>query len=390
MFSNGMTLNKLALAMWERLGYRDIDASVVSRVLKGERYFSQEQLGVFCKLVGVTNSETEDLRILLHKEIYRKFRDRYFLDLEERRVVETTENNLELIKEANACGAISLARNWANVTAAVLRKILATKKGNALRSKLLQLKFEVLNQESISILRSEMAGVLYGIIWKKLTEMEGVATELSGRNKLGIVYTLMGDTLDIVSRDRESRELSMATERVLEKSLLYIDESLRVRPLGLLALTQAALKNKSKFAVVKDEVYKLINGSSPSDCCESYNLIARGKIILGIHDHLEDDFVEGWSVWKKMSNSVAKETDVFHGSLNFRKVQLERTEVEASISGFSFRDNSDLKRTIADVLFTSRDMGYTRYFESVWGYVRDNAGELEFDLDILSRPINKG
>lgn len=38
-FSNGLTLNQLALEMWERLDYQGIDVSVLSRVIGGRRFF---------------------------------------------------------------------------------------------------------------------------------------------------------------------------------------------------------------------------------------------------------------------------------------------------------------------------------------------------------------
>ncbi len=50
-FVNKMTLNQLALAMWERLGYQGVDASVLSRVINGERLLTPRQLEVFCEIL---------------------------------------------------------------------------------------------------------------------------------------------------------------------------------------------------------------------------------------------------------------------------------------------------------------------------------------------------
>lgn len=46
-FRNGMNLNQLAMEMWEKMGYGGVDASVLSRVLKGERLFSSIQMASF-------------------------------------------------------------------------------------------------------------------------------------------------------------------------------------------------------------------------------------------------------------------------------------------------------------------------------------------------------
>lgn len=71
-FTNGMTLNKLALEIWEELGESDIDSSVVSRVIKGERLFSFRQLAVFCNVLDVPQSERNLLFSLLEREILKR------------------------------------------------------------------------------------------------------------------------------------------------------------------------------------------------------------------------------------------------------------------------------------------------------------------------------
>lgn len=56
-FRNGQSLNQFALAMWERLGLQQVDASVLSRVLKGERLFTGPQVKVFCSLLLLSKKE---------------------------------------------------------------------------------------------------------------------------------------------------------------------------------------------------------------------------------------------------------------------------------------------------------------------------------------------
>jgi hypothetical protein len=57
LFANGMTLNQLALEMWEKEGCRGVDASVVSRVISGERLFTYPQLLVFFKIMNLSKTE---------------------------------------------------------------------------------------------------------------------------------------------------------------------------------------------------------------------------------------------------------------------------------------------------------------------------------------------
>jgi len=73
-FANKMTLNQLAITMWERLGFHEMDASVLSRVIHGERLFTQKQLSVFCDLLKISRREKFSLKEILLSDIYKKFR----------------------------------------------------------------------------------------------------------------------------------------------------------------------------------------------------------------------------------------------------------------------------------------------------------------------------
>lgn len=68
-FTNGMTLNKLAIEMWENLNESGIDSSVISRVIKGDRLFSFRQLGVFCTLLKIRQRERNALFECLNRDI---------------------------------------------------------------------------------------------------------------------------------------------------------------------------------------------------------------------------------------------------------------------------------------------------------------------------------
>lgn len=67
-FQNRWSLNQLAMAMWEMLEFQQIDASVLSRVLKGERLFTPKQLEVFCELLAIPREEYEHLLACLRMD----------------------------------------------------------------------------------------------------------------------------------------------------------------------------------------------------------------------------------------------------------------------------------------------------------------------------------
>lgn len=62
-FSNGMSLNRLAHEMWEDLGYNSIDPSVLSKVINGQRSFTKAQVKSFCKILKILQQE-EDLLLV--------------------------------------------------------------------------------------------------------------------------------------------------------------------------------------------------------------------------------------------------------------------------------------------------------------------------------------
>ncbi len=50
-FSNGYSLNQMALEIWERSGYKGFDSSMLSKVVNGKRIFSASQLQIFCSIL---------------------------------------------------------------------------------------------------------------------------------------------------------------------------------------------------------------------------------------------------------------------------------------------------------------------------------------------------
>jgi hypothetical protein len=57
-FRNNSTLNQVALQMWELLDYCEIDNSVLSKVINGQRLFTFKQLRVLCKILKLSRKES--------------------------------------------------------------------------------------------------------------------------------------------------------------------------------------------------------------------------------------------------------------------------------------------------------------------------------------------
>ncbi len=78
-FATDISLSNLSLHMWELLGYQEIDSSVVSRVLTGERLFTPNQLSIFCQILGLNSQEQSNLLQALAKDYLQ--RDHFSLDI---------------------------------------------------------------------------------------------------------------------------------------------------------------------------------------------------------------------------------------------------------------------------------------------------------------------
>ncbi|HET9174459.1 MAG TPA: hypothetical protein VFN56_04220 [Candidatus Saccharimonadales bacterium] len=64
-FSNGQSLNQLAVSLWTFLRYQHMDTSTLSRVLKGERLFTATQLHAFCEVLRLNPRQTRHLHASL-------------------------------------------------------------------------------------------------------------------------------------------------------------------------------------------------------------------------------------------------------------------------------------------------------------------------------------
>lgn len=71
-FNNGQSLSDLSLTMWENLDYKQIDSSVLSRVLQGERLFNGKQLEIFCKILNIQKHDKEYLFSCLSEDYNKK------------------------------------------------------------------------------------------------------------------------------------------------------------------------------------------------------------------------------------------------------------------------------------------------------------------------------
>lgn len=368
---NGITLNELALEMSERLGFHEIDASVLSRVLKGERIFTQKQLSVFCRTIKLNRTKEDLLKATLHAEIYSRFQGRFLLDIDRTQFLDMAESNLVMVKDANESGASILAKEWAQIMENRLKEEIVKTSDELARTKLKELLFGFLEQHSISVLRRESPSTAYKNAWLVLKGMKAIANELRNFEKLGLVYAKMGDVLSLVGGETCNKLILNKSSDFFRKSLEHINLNLAYYPLGCWMLNESYLKNFHQFKKLKNDLATALQNCEPSEVCEGYNLIAKSKINIGDSKDLETVFVQGWNFYNKISDKG------WH-SKQFRKVQLSRTEVQALTAGYRFHQEPKIKSIVTDCLYTAKNLGYIRYFLTAKEMLRDNPELLTF------------
>lgn len=87
-FPKNRSLNELAMEMWEQMDYRDIDSSILSKVINGKKMFTRKQLSVFCSIIHVPKKEKQILEAALIQDIasakgFRQNDELYLLDQKE-------------------------------------------------------------------------------------------------------------------------------------------------------------------------------------------------------------------------------------------------------------------------------------------------------------------
>ena len=67
-FRNNTSLNQMALKMWDKLHFSEIDSSVLSKVINGTRLFTFKQLKTFCDILELSKKERRSLFNALIKD----------------------------------------------------------------------------------------------------------------------------------------------------------------------------------------------------------------------------------------------------------------------------------------------------------------------------------
>ena len=350
-FSNGMTLNQLAWEMWERLGYREIDPSVLSRGINHERLFRSKQLKIFSDILGLDSKKTQTLKEVLCKELFDRFGfDDSFFKLKSSYFLDFAEDNLSKIREVKFRSLPKLAESWSFALLGRLEDEIDKAYSKRVRNRLLSLKGNVLNEILDVQLAAEPLETMEMAVTESTNRLEEVGEVLKNRVFLGLAAALKGNMLNITDKDNKKAAI------LLEDGInLGLTEWGSIAAHRALAVSYANLHRNLLF----DELRKTLLG-----LCERYpehsdyilEGIARGEAILGRIEDARKTIGRAWDAHYKNEYSSAH--------YEIKEIETVRTEVEIAARSKEKRYGLP-EKNVDQAILNSRKLGYIRMEQQI-------------------------
>ena len=347
-----MTLNQLAWEMWERLGYREIDPSVLSRVLNGERLFTLKQLGVFCGALSLKEKDRDELQNCLATDLSRRLgvselvllgRKEYLLDL--------IEDNLEKIRKVRLGDYPFLASDWAENVYGIINDQLSKEKREIRRTKWLGLLANLLTENIKANLGLSYANELFRTVGRPVRELKEIGYKLKDNNIVGNAYSYQG-AIDYVFG-----EYPMAITKSIKALGLIVSVPEKKFALRQLALCYAYEHKKSDYTIVRDEILSSLQSFPLHEQCELLEAIGRSDAILGDFTGSYKMLREGWDIYSRLEKSGGEYRVA-------RKIQLIRTRIEIANS-LKEKSPSGIETIGKEAVLLSTHFGYKTYIEKI-------------------------
>ena len=343
-----MTLNQLALEMWEKLGCEGIDPSVISRVIKGERTFTFKQLEIFCQVLRLSGQRKKELEGRLLLELSHRFGLRQdFFQQENEFFVDLAEENLEKISEVIVNGLPKLACEWIDNVSERIREELALSKGEGRRKVLLSLLAKLLLERRRVVMQVSEPKEITNRTWAYTKELKVIALKLKDITLVKLANLGMGTTLRVSGKYKEALTyLKDVTDLDIADTYeitCFIREA---------ALSQALSKNWPEYEKVKTFLEEKISNYPTQLQCLAAEGLARCEGIMENVKGASKALDKAWKLFDEVERQGADYR-------LFRKVELARTELELAIR-FKSKNKNHLEKVGREALIISRELGYKR------------------------------
>ncbi len=342
-----MTLNKLAWEMWEKLGFSEVDPSVLSRVLQGERLFTYRQLKAFSKILFLSEHERKLMYEAYYEDLGRRFglykiNHIYFIDL--------VKDNIEKIRQANMQSLSVIAEEWADL---IYEKVLeeensantSCRTDDSYQKELLRLESRILNEKIHLNFRTKPLNQLLKENIKIARRLKEISIVLKDNLIEGIGIYGVGDAFLVSKKYKDALKYLHI--------ILKINFPDREKYYGLraAALAQSYLGNEKEYLSIKKHLTADSHHNIPDYInYQIYEGIARSEARFGNQN----------MAFKALS--IAKKyLDKDHEFM--REMQVKKAEIEI---GMRFGENKNYLRKVGkEAVMLATRFGHVRYKKQI-------------------------
>lgn len=354
-FPNNMSLNQLAIEMWERLNYSEIDASVISRVIHGERLFSPKQLEVFCDVLDATDTQRHKLRNALWEDCYAKHGidlnpsiDSYYIDL-----VEFTIKSIQRIRTG---GHVEPASELTDILLSKLTNMFNGLNDSNYFYFARNIFPKLLQEKAWYYFETALSSKILNKILPIVNKMKSVAKIAKDKNTLGNALHIISDAYYVADRF----DISCMH---LKQSLTYlVNQERRLKAYRSMALNLAYLGDKPGVENIGKKIEKQmgeIRSIEPAAAIVILEGLGRAQGIVKIG--------EGLNTLRKAKEIYADQKKKKNNYI-FQEIQLIRSNLEI-IKHLSPGRKSEMQTTGEKGLLKALKYGYKRHGRKIEGFL---------------------
>ena len=340
-FTNKMTLNQLSWEMWDRLGYKGIDPSVLSRVLKGERLFTPNQLKVFCKVLKLSKTDRQELEEALFIELNRKFGlDKFFFEQKNKYFLDLVEDNLKKIKETRVKGLPIVSAEWADNLYERIHGELRLNHDIKKRKLVLKSLARLIIEQTEHLVEIKLPSKIYTSMLKLTGELKEIGKEIRNNDLIGIVHFHLGDSLYVGGKYRTAlKHFRLGTKSGASRN----------RCLREAALCHAYLGNQNEFETIRPRLFQETSSLTHDNKFIIFERLSRIEANLGHPQAAYRALVFAEKASRK--NNIDQ----------VRKVQLTCAKIEIALLSKSSAEKIYLRKIGKEAIISAKEHGYIRH-----------------------------
>lgn len=360
-FKNKMSLNQLALEMWEKLEYQQIDASVISKVINGIRLFTPIQLKTFCSILNISRKEEE----YLHYCLYMDYCSRYGVNFSYAFFSTYDAYDLldSLIKEAEKFlldGKCVELKNLSLLTQTHLRSLLDKSKNSTRREKANQLLGKSLYLKGRAVGSVETPDKAVKKTMPIANELFCLAKESESTEYNAYAHILLANAYYVAggySSYEGKRKLYEQSIKFAKKAVLQLSDQNHEKLFAIRTIASSAtyMDDKQTFLSIKDTAEDLLT------------VIPQQNFVNGIH--LYNTLAKGAATFalSKPLSTKNKALDYFDKTLEGTHIY-EVSDIRNDLEIFSILKTTDvgyIKERVNKALYIAKEEGYIRHTKSI-------------------------